>query len=168
MALWPVKWTVNCSDYAPLPISTQLRKRRTAATLLCMPWKTLKLKCQTHFTTETEITVMGQDSLTHVQHTAAEPDSGWHLERLEFMVNTDDKDSWLAHFKICGAERTKALGALIWAHNSASLFSEAESHNSEESVLSSSSTVRLESQLKKKSKVSNLIEMVDLLKLWLE
>lgn len=35
-----------------------------------------------------------------------------------------------ALFKICEAERTKALGALIWAYKSVSLFSEGQSHSS--------------------------------------
>lgn len=35
-----------------------------------------------------------------------------------------------ALFKICGAERTKALGALIWAYKSVSLFSEGRSLDS--------------------------------------
>ncbi len=68
----------------------------------------LKLKCHMCSTTETETTAMGWDSLTHVQRTAAEPDSGWHSGRLEFTANTDDKDSWLACFSRSASRADKS------------------------------------------------------------
>lgn len=87
-----LSWLCSTACYA-----TAEKNWEQQLVLLCMPQKTLKLKCHMCFTTETETTAMGWDSLTHVQSTAAEPDSGWHLEGLEFVANTDDKDSWLAH-----------------------------------------------------------------------
>ena len=96
MDLQPLKWMVNCPDHASLPVIATVEKSENSSPFCPTCHKKL-LKCHMCFTTETETTAMGWDSLTHVQRTAAESDSGWHLERLEFMVKTDDKDSWLAH-----------------------------------------------------------------------
>lgn len=125
MALWPPQLTINWPDCAPLPLTLQLKKWRTVASSAPHAIKNtqVKMSCVLRHRDRDNCNGMRQlDSCT--KHCSRAWFRMTFVEAGLHNKHRRQRQLTCALFKICGAERRKALGALIWAHKWVSLFSE--------------------------------------------
>lgn len=167
MALWTLKWTVNCPDCAPLPITPQLRKLRTAARSALHAIKNTQVKMSHVLRHRDRDNCDGMRQLDSCTK---------HCSRAWFRMTFGEagvrgehrrqRQLTCALFNICGAERTKALGALIWAYKSASLFSEGRILNSTRILQRGPQSSRAREQVKSKPQCDKPTQVITIKGSW--